>query len=78
MRITPLIAASIFTVGLSVAAASSIQAAPLVPLNGIEANQSLATPVDYRRYCFRWRHICADRWGWGGWPFRRCLARHGC
>ena len=29
-------------------------------------------------YCYRWRHICADRWGWGGPGFRRCLWRHGC
>ena len=28
--------------------------------------------------CYRWRHICADRWGWGGPGFRRCLWRHGC
>lgn len=29
-------------------------------------------------YCRRWRHECADRWGWGTWQFRRCLRRHGC
>lgn len=29
-------------------------------------------------YCRKWRHICADRWGWGGWEFRRCLRNHGC
>jgi hypothetical protein len=28
--------------------------------------------------CRRARHICADRWGWGGPAFRRCLWRHGC
>ncbi len=28
--------------------------------------------------CRAWRHECAARWGWGGWRFRRCLARHGC
>lgn len=28
--------------------------------------------------CYRWRRICADRWGWGGPGFRRCLWRHGC
>ncbi len=35
-----------------------------------------------RRYgyggCYRWRNICADRWGWGGPGYRRCLWRHGC
>jgi hypothetical protein len=29
-------------------------------------------------YCRSWRHECAERWGWGGWQFQRCLARHGC
>ena len=24
------------------------------------------------------RHACADRWGWGGPRFRRCLWHHGC
>lgn len=24
------------------------------------------------------RHLCADRWGWGGPGFRRCVWRHGC
>ena len=28
--------------------------------------------------CRAWRHECADRWGWGGPRFRRCLWRHGC
>lgn len=28
--------------------------------------------------CRAWRHECADRWGWGGPGFRRCLWRHGC
>lgn len=28
--------------------------------------------------CRAWRNECARRWGWGGWQFRRCLARHGC
>ena len=28
--------------------------------------------------CRAWRHECARRWGWGGWRFRRCLARHAC
>ena len=30
------------------------------------------------RGCRGWRAECARRWGWGGWRFRRCLARHGC
>lgn len=28
--------------------------------------------------CYSWRHICANRWGWGGPGFGRCLWRHGC
>lgn len=24
------------------------------------------------------RHMCANRWGWGGPGFGRCLWRHGC
>jgi hypothetical protein len=28
--------------------------------------------------CKSWRHECADRWGWGGRRFERCLDRHGC
>lgn len=27
-------------------------------------------------YCRSWRRECADRWGWGGYRFRRCLDRH--
>lgn len=28
--------------------------------------------------CYGARHLCADRWGWGGPGFRRCMWRHGC
>ena len=28
--------------------------------------------------CSAWRNECAARWGWGGWRFQRCIARHGC
>lgn len=34
-------------------------------------------PRHYGR-CSAWRNECAARWGWGGWRFQRCLARHGC
>jgi hypothetical protein len=78
MRFAPLIAAAMLAAGLSLAAASSPQAATLAPLKGIGTNQSMATPVQYRSYCWRWRRICASRWGWGGWRFGRCMARHGC
>jgi hypothetical protein len=77
MRIVPLLAASVVAIGLS-AAASPSQATQLLPQ--LETNQSLAQPVYWRRggYCWRWRHICADRWGWGSGRFYRCLAIHGC
>jgi hypothetical protein len=85
MRIVPLLAASVVAIGLS-ASASTSEAAQLLPR--VETNQSLAQPVYWRRhywrpgigggYCWRWRHICADRWGWGSGRFYRCLAIHGC
>ena len=28
--------------------------------------------------CRGWRRECADRHGWGGERFHRCLIRHGC
>jgi hypothetical protein len=28
--------------------------------------------------CRSVRHMCADRWGWGGPGFGRCMWRHGC
>ncbi|MBN9246498.1 MAG: hypothetical protein J0I81_03450 [Hyphomicrobium sp.] len=30
------------------------------------------------RGCYGARHLCAERWGWGGPGFRRCMWRHGC
>ena len=60
MRLASLLAASVVAIGVSAAATSS-QGAQLAPLKGLEANQSLATPVAYGRYCWRWRSICADR-----------------
>lgn len=77
MRLAPLLAASVVAVGLT-AAASAPQAATLAPLKGINTNQSLATTVGWGRYCWRWRHICARRWGWGTWRHRRCMINHGC
>jgi hypothetical protein len=28
--------------------------------------------------CRAWRRECAERTGWGGERFQRCLIRHGC
>jgi hypothetical protein len=74
MRIAPLLAASVVAIGLAAAGTSS-QAAQSVPQIG--QNQSLVQPARYGR-CIEWRHICADRWGWGSWRFRRCLRLHAC
>lgn len=84
MRIAPLLAVSVVALGLSVAAGSPSQAAPISPGQQSQINQSLAQPVGYWRHprwrnrCVRWRHVCANRWGWGGWRFRRCVVGHGC
>ena len=77
MRIASLLAVSVVAIGLTAASASS-QAATLEPLKGIATSRSLITTVDYRRYCWRWRHICSRRWGWGNWRHRRCMINHGC
>ncbi|MBS0232444.1 MAG: glycosyl hydrolase family 5 [Proteobacteria bacterium] len=77
MRLAPLLAASVVAIGLT-AAASTPQAATLAPLKGVGTNQSLVTKAGYGRYCWRWRHICARRWGWGNWRHRRCMINHGC
>ncbi len=29
-------------------------------------------------HCRRVARLCAHRWGWGTWRFRRCLRRRGC
>lgn len=86
MRIAPLLAGAVLALGMAITAGSA-QAAPPVS-SGIYHSQSqrLVDQVYHRRwhhrrhwgYCMRWRNICADRWGWGGWRFRRCLRRHGC
>jgi hypothetical protein len=84
MRIASLVAAFVVAIGLSIAGSPS-QAAQLSPLHQLQTNQSLAQPVGYyqrhrgwRNRCVRWRHNCANRWGWGSWRFRRCVRHHGC
>ncbi|MBX9684177.1 MAG: glycosyl hydrolase family 5 [Hyphomicrobium sp.] len=32
----------------------------------------------YGGRCKKWRNICADRWGFGGPGFGRCMWRQGC
>jgi hypothetical protein len=53
-------------------------AASFSPAAGFNASDSsLVQTVQYRS-CGYWRRECADRWGWGTWRWRRCLARHDC
>lgn len=90
MRIAPLVAGAVLALGMAMTAGSA-QAAPPVA-SGIYHSQaqSLVDEVRHRRwhrprwhhrrwgYCARWRNICANRYGWGGWRYRRCVRRHGC
>ena len=89
MRIASLLAGTVVVVGMA-AATTPAAAAPVVP--EISPSQSQVELAGYWRdrgwghhrwrggwgYCRGWRHECANRWGWGTWRFRRCLARHGC
>ncbi len=59
---------------LTPAQATPISVFPSSPI----ANQTLIEKAGWAHHCWRWRHICPDRWGWGGWRFRRCLVLHGC
>ena len=64
------------TTGLLLATAQA------TPLSGLAespaANQTLIEKAGWAGHCWRWRHICAHRWGWGTWRFNRCIVRHGC
>jgi len=58
-------------------ATSAASLTPQSTLRVTEAEGSLVQKTQYR-YCRRWRHECADRWGWRTRGYFRCLARHGC
>ncbi|MGQ0455465.1 MAG: glycosyl hydrolase family 5 [Hyphomicrobium sp.] len=84
MRIATLLAGAVLAVGIS-ASASSATAAPFIP--EVSGHQSIVEQTrHWRRHhwdggwrrCGFWRRECADRWGWGGRGYRRCLWRHGC
>jgi hypothetical protein len=81
MRIAPLLAGAVLALAFAGPATPSM-AAPAVPNMSVADTGSGVDLVYWRgRYvghCVRWRHICADRWGWGTWRFRRCLHLHGC
>jgi hypothetical protein len=75
MKRTLAIAAVIAPLGLAPVAS---YAAPLAANGGYsEAVTSSVTPVQWGR-CYYWRRVCADRWPWLGWRFRRCMVIHGC
>jgi hypothetical protein len=70
------------TATAALAAGLCLTAAQAAPVSGITlsplSTQSLIEKAGWRRHCWRWRHICANRWGWGGWRFHRCMVIHGC
>lgn len=70
-----LLAAAMLALATPAGAATSAQALPRLDTM---APQSLVEKAGWRGHCSRWRHICADRWGWGTWRFRRCMVLHGC
>ncbi|ADJ22205.1 MAG: glycosyl hydrolase family 5 [Hyphomicrobium denitrificans] len=85
MRIATLSAAVVVAAGLSLAAGAPAQAAPVSAPQQTGISQSLVQQAQYWRRpgwrggrCVKWRNICADRWGWGGPRFRRCMIRNGC
>lgn len=61
--------------GSNLASAASL--APGATGPAVTFDSSLVEKVQWGR-CRAWRNECARRWGWGGWRFRRCLARHAC
>jgi hypothetical protein len=58
-------------------ATSAASLTPQSTLRVTEAEGSLVQKTQWN-YCRRWRHECADRWGWRTRNYFRCLARHGC
>ena len=58
-------------------ATSAASLMPQSTLRVTEAEGSLVQKTQWN-YCRRWRHECADRWGWRTRSYFQCLARHGC
>jgi hypothetical protein len=58
-------------------ATSAASLTPQSTLRVTEADGSLVQKTQWN-YCRRWRHECAERWGWRTRGFFRCMARHGC
>ena len=70
----------LLTAALCAMTAGLLTPAQAIPVSGITSvpagGQSLIEKASW--HCWRWRHICAHRWGWRTWKFHRCLVRHGC
>lgn len=73
---TMTLAAALLALGTVVAPQVS-SAASFSTVPGATSGTNLVETVQWRG-CRAWHRECAARWGWGGWRFRRCLARHGC
>jgi hypothetical protein len=58
-------------------ATSAASLSPQSTLRMSEVQDTLVQKTSWR-YCRRWRHECADRWGWRTRGYFRCLRRHGC
>jgi hypothetical protein len=57
-----------------------VSSAPIAPPTAniaAEADHSLVQEVQWG-YCRRWRHICANRWGWRTNRFFWCVRQRGC
>ena len=72
-----LLFASFAIVAVGVFAPEVTLASPFTTSRPAASDGSAVEQVQWRS-CRGWRRECASRWGWGGWRFRRCLARHGC
>ena len=75
----PLLSALFLAAGTLVplsSSAATLSPARSLAVAGIEG--SLTEKAQWGDRC-RWvRRRCAERWGWGTWEFRRCVARRGC
>jgi hypothetical protein len=77
MHLKALTLAAVIAAGAAlVPLTASANALPAAKAQSVITDSSMVQQASRR--CWFWRNECASRWGWGGWRFRRCLARHGC
>jgi hypothetical protein len=72
-----LVAGALLAAAVAPHATSAASLTPQSTLRVTEADGSLVQKTQWN-YCRRWRHECAERWGWRTRGFERCMARHGC